>query len=181
MQDYIGFAEKNGVTLLNEGPCQFCGAQTTRGVHECLDIFNLGFQSIDFSQVQNHKYRFWIVDAHTLQHPEIHGRWNNHFHLTRLHLQFHLGVNWSYALSPKLSDHLNVYKQQHKDEQLTPPPCLHRGSITTTDILRVSEDAETCKTAIEKWAREVYQAWNEHHAVVEFIAKGFLERHPELR
>ncbi|MFZ1806223.1 MAG: DUF5946 family protein, partial [Cyclobacteriaceae bacterium] len=94
MQDYIALAEKNGVVLLDKGKCQFCGAHTQRGIHECLEIFNLGFQDIDFSNTENHIYRFWIVDAHTLQHPEIHGRWNNHFHLTRLHLIFKYDVQW---------------------------------------------------------------------------------------
>ena len=92
MQDYISFAEKNGVSLLDSGACQFCGAEVQRGVHECLEIFNLGFQQIDFSNPENHLYRFFIVDAHTLQHSEIHGRWNNHFHLTRLHLIFERNV-----------------------------------------------------------------------------------------
>lgn len=114
MQDYIDFAAKNGVVLQNTGSCQFCGAETERGVHECLEIFNLGFQQIDFSKSPNHLFRFLIVDAHTLQHPEIHGRWNNHFHLTRLHLIFEYRVQWNYALSPKLSDHLNQYKAHHE-------------------------------------------------------------------
>ncbi|WP_187388238.1 hypothetical protein [Seonamhaeicola marinus] len=30
------------------------------------------FQDIDFTQVENQLYRFLIVDAHTLQLPEIH-------------------------------------------------------------------------------------------------------------
>ena len=44
MQDYIDLAEKNGVKLVDFGNCQFCGAKTKRGIHECLEIFNLGFQ-----------------------------------------------------------------------------------------------------------------------------------------
>ena len=88
MQDYIDKAKKNGVTLLGNGRCQFCDAETTRGIHECVEIFSLGFQMIDYSKIDNHLYRFLTVDAHTLQHPEIHGRWNNHFHLTRQHLIF---------------------------------------------------------------------------------------------
>ena len=81
MQDYMAIAAKNGITLLANGKCQFCGAHTQRGVHECVELFNVGFQHLDFSKKENHFYRFLIVDAHTLQHSEIHGRWNNHFHL----------------------------------------------------------------------------------------------------
>ena len=175
MQDYIDLTEKNGVTLLDTGKCQFCGANTTREIHECLEIFNLGFQVIDFSNFDNHIYRFLIVDAHTLQHPEIHGRWNNHFHLTRLHLIFEYKIKWTYELSPKLSDYLNRYKAQRQDEYLTPPARFKRGSITTTDIKENSESEADCKDWIRKWAHEVYEKWNEHHGTVDKIAKGFLE------
>ncbi len=176
MHDYIDLAKKNGIALLNIGQCQFCGANTKRGVHECLDIFNLVFQEIDFSNVENHIYRFLIVDAHTLQHPEIHGRWNNHFHLSRLHLIFEYGIKWTYKLSPKLSDYLNKYKIHKQDEYLTPPELLKRGNITTTDIKAKSTNETDCKDLIKKWALEVYQNWNGHHDIVDNIAKGFLER-----
>ncbi len=175
MQDYIDLAEKNGVTLLASGKCQFCGANTKRGIHECLEIFNLGFQNIDFSQVENHLYRFLIVDAHTLQHPEIHGRWNNHFHLTRLHLVFKYDVKWTYKLSPKLSNYLNRYKANKPNEYLTPPEVLNRGKITTTDILENATNEAVCKALIVEWAMEVYNKWNTHHGVVDNIAKGFLD------
>lgn len=176
MQDYIELAEKNGVTLLDTGKCQFCGANTKRGIHECLEIFNLGFQEIDFSEIENHLYRFLIVDAHTLQHPEIHGRWNNHFHLSRLHLIFNYDVKWTYKLSPKLSDHLNQYKAKHLNEFLTPPTVLERGAITTTDVLKRSTDEEKCKNIITKWAKEVYAVWSDSHVVVDKVAKGFLNK-----
>ncbi|MEO9485477.1 MAG: DUF5946 family protein [Ekhidna sp.] len=174
MQDYVDLAEKNGVTLLDNGKCQFCGANTKRGIHECLEIFNLGFHQIDFANIENHIYRFLTVDAHTLQHPEIHGRWNNHFHLSRLHLIFKYDVKWSYKLSPKLSEYLNTYKAHKKDEYLTPPPILERGEITTTDILENSINEKRCKDLIKRWAQEVYDKWNVHHSVVDNIVKGFL-------
>lgn len=176
MQDYIDLAEKNGVTLLNDGRCQFCGADTKRGIHECLEIFTLGFQDIDFQNLENHFYRFLIVDAHTLQHPEIHGRWNNHFHLSRLHLIFQYEVKWTYKLSPLLSDHLNRYKANKEDEFLKPPELLKRGSITTADIKRKSIDDSECQELIKNWALEVYTKWSAHHNVADEIAKSFLNR-----
>ena len=176
MQDYIDLAKKNGVVLLDSGKCQFCGAKTKRGIHECLEIFNLGFQEIDFSNSKNHRYRFLIVDAHTLQHPEIHGRWNNHFHLSRLHLIFEYEINWTYEHSPKLSDYLNKYKLNKQDEYLVPPKVLERGNITTTDILQQSSTEGECKKLITKWAQEVYEVWSHSHDIVDEIAKGFLNR-----
>ena len=174
MQDYIDFAEKNGVTLLDHGKCQFCGANTKRGIHECLEIFSFGFPGIDFSTIGNHSYKFFIVDAHTLQHPEIHGRWNNHFHLSRLHLIFKYDTKWTYKLSTELSDCLNKYKVGKQDEYLTPPQALKRGKITTTDIIESSANLKDCKELIKKWALEVYDRWNTHHNVVDNIAREFL-------
>jgi hypothetical protein len=176
MQNYIDFAKKNGITLINTGKCQFCGANTQGGIHECIEIFNLGFQEIDFSNFKNHIYRFLIVDAHTLQHPEIHGRWSNHFHLTRLHLIFKYGIKWTYQLSPKLSDYLNKYKVLKQDEYLIPPEILERGNITTSDIKEKSNNPTDCKDLIEKWALEVYEKWKLNHDIIDNIAKGFLNK-----
>ncbi len=176
MQDYIDFARKNGFKLLDIGKCQFCGAKTKRGIHECLEIFNLEFYSIDFSISENHIYRFLIVDSHALQHPEIHGRWNNHFHLSRLHLIFKHNIKWTYKLSPKLSDYLNIYKLHKRDEYLTPPEVLKRGNITTTDIKEKLTNETECKDLIERWSLEVHNVWSNHHEVAENIAQGFLNK-----
>lgn len=175
MQNYIDFANKNDIILLAEGACQFCGAQTTRGVHECVEIFNLGFQKIDYSKTENHIYRFISVDAHTLQHPELHGRWNNHFHLSRQHLIFEYEVKWSYQLSTKLSDFLNQYKKNREKEILLPPKALSRGQITTTDVLNNSRSENDCQKMIVKWGKEVYGSWKEHFRSIDKIAIGFLD------
>lgn len=159
--------------MIDKGNCQFCGANTTRGIHECVEIFSLGFQEIDYSKPENHGYRFLSVDAHALQHPEIHGRWSNHFHLTRLHLIFAYKIEWNYSLSPKLSDYLNVYKENRKEEFLTSPEILKRGNITTTDILQNAENEAECQEIIRKWALEVYDSWSEHHARINDIAIVF--------
>lgn len=176
MQDYIDFAKKNGIVLQDHGKCQFCGANTKRGVHECLEIFNLGFQGMAYSNPEFHIYRFLIVDAHTLQHPEIHGRWSNHFHLSRLHLIFKYEVKWTYGLSPRLSDWLNQYKARRPEEYLDPPKALDRGNMTARDVLGKSTSEDKAKESIENWAAEVYAKWKAHHAVVDQIAKGFLGR-----
>ncbi len=173
MQDYIDFAAKNGVVLLDDGGCQFCGANTQRGVHECLEIANVGFSLVDYSMAENHQYRFFTVDAHALQHPEIHGRWSNHFHLTRLQLVLKYNVPWTYQLSPQLSDYLNKYKASRKEEYFQPPKAMHRGNVTTVEV-RQANDTEECKRLIESWAKEVYQQWQHYHHVVDRIAKGFL-------
>jgi len=175
MQDYIDIANKNGVTLYDNGKCQFCGADTSHGVHECVEIFSTGFQMIDYSKPENHFYRFLTVDAHTLQHPEIHGRWNNHFHLTRQHLIFHYQVYWNYDLSPKLSNYLNAYKANKSGGFLNPPGVLERGNITTTDVLNKAGNETDCQEMIMKWGKEVYNSWSRHHGIVDRIASGFIK------
>ncbi len=180
MQDYIGAAEKNGVTLYGKGKCQFCGANTTRGIHECVEIFSLGFELIDYSKSENHLYRFLSVDAHTLQHPEIHGRWNNHFHLLRQHLIFEYNVYWQYSLSPKLSEYLNKYKVDKQDEFLQPPEILERGQITTTDIRSNSKNGAECREMIQRWGMEVYISWKAHHALIDKIARGFINKNQNI-
>lgn len=176
MQGYLDIAEKKGIVLQAAGKCQFCGANTTRGIHECMEIFNLGFPHLDYSKKENHPYRFMSVDVHTLQHPEIHGRWNNHFHLSRLHLVFAHNVEWSYNLSPKLSDRLNAYKLEHPNEILPPPAIGERGGITVVDVLQGASSELESRKMVKKWAMEVYRSWRRHHPVVEPIAQDFLEK-----
>jgi hypothetical protein len=174
MQDFIDQANKNGVTLLDNGMCQFCGADYQRGVFECMDNYNNGLELLDFNKSENHLFRFLSVDAHALQHPEIHGRWNNHFHLTRLNLILDKKQTWNYKKSPMLSDYLNAYKLNRPNEFLTAPKPLKRGNMTAKDLAKANT-ANECVELIKKWANEVYQSWTANHLIVSQIADGFLE------
>jgi len=176
MQDFIDQAHKNGITLLDKGNCQFCGATYERGVFECMDHYNNGLEHLDFNNEENHLFRFLSVDAHALQHPEIHGRWSNHFHLTRLNLILDKKQTWHYKKSPLLSDYLNAYKLNRPHEFLAIPKPLERGKITTKDLSKVTTSSE-CIQLIKEWADEVYQAWRSNHSTVSQIADGFLEKH----
>jgi hypothetical protein len=173
MQNFTDQAAKNGVELLNQGKCQFCGADYQRGIFECMENYNSGLLFFDFNNPKFHLYRFLSVDAHALQHPEIHGRWSNHFHLTRLHLILEKKQTWDYNKSPLLSDYLNRYKSNKPNEFLKVPESLNRGKITAKDLIRVTT-AEDCAELIAKWATEVYDSWSSNHLVVSQIAEGFL-------
>ncbi len=173
MQDFVDQANKNGVPLLNKGKCQFCGADYQNGIFECMDNYNNGLEMIAFSKLENHIHRFLSVDAHALQHPEIHGRWSNHFHLTRLNLIFEKEVIWDYKKSPQLSNYLNNYKLNRPNELLNIPKPLERGSITAKD-LKEAKTANECEALIRKWAEEVYNAWSVNHTLVSEIAINFL-------
>jgi hypothetical protein len=175
MQDFIDQANKNGVTLLDNGMCQFCGADYQRGIFECMDNYNNGLEHLDFNDSENHLFRFLSVDAHALQHPEIHGRWSNHFHLTRLNFILDKKQTWDYKKSPMLSDYLNAYKLNRPNEFLAIPKPLERGNITAKDLTKVTTMDE-CVELIKKWANEVYQAWTTNHLLVSQIADGFIEK-----
>jgi hypothetical protein len=176
MQDFIDQAAKNDVVLLDRGKCQFCGADYQRGIFDCMENYNNGLVFLDFNDSKNHLFRFLSVDAHALQHPEIHGRWSNHFHLTRLHLILEKKQTWDYNKSPLLSDYLNRYKSNKPNEFLIAPESLNRGIITAKDLTNVTT-AEECAQLITKWADEVYHSWNSNHVTVAQIADGFLENY----
>ena len=174
MQDFIDQANKNSLTLLDKGRCQFCGADYQRGIYDCMDNYNNGLQLLDFTNPEHQISRFLSVDAHALQHPEIHGRWSNHFHLTRLNLILDKKQTWDYKKSPLLSDFLNDYKQNRPNEFLEVPKPLDRGKITAKDLTKATT-ADECVELIKKWADEVYQAWTGNHLLVSQIADGFIE------
>jgi hypothetical protein len=175
MQDFIEQANKNGVTLLDKGKCQFCCADYQKGIFDCMANYNNGLELLDFSNTKYHVSRFLSVDAHALQHPEIHGRWSNHFHLTRLNLILEKSVIWNYKKSPLLSDYLNEYKSGRPNEILIPPKPLERGNITAKDLMKATT-AEECVELIQNWAEEVYYAWRSNLSLVSQIADGFLNK-----
>jgi hypothetical protein len=172
MQNFIDQANKNGVALFDKGHCQFCGADYPRGIFDCMDNYNNGIELLDFNNADNHLFRFLSVDAHALQHPEIHGRWSNHFHLTRMNLILDKKQTWDYKKSPVLSDYLNDFKLNKSNEFLIVPKPLERGSITAKDLTG-STTTDECVDIIKNWANEVYQAWNANHSLVSQIADGF--------
>jgi hypothetical protein len=176
MQDFIDQARKNGVTLFDKGKCQFCGADYQKGIFDCMDNYNNGLDLLDFNNQEYHISRFLSVDAHALQHSEIHGRWSNHFHLTRLNLIFDKNIKWDYKISPILSDYLNEYKLNKPNEILDLPKPLARGNITAKDLLKLTK-ADDAVELIRKWADQVYYAWDSNHSLVSQIAVGFLNKH----
>jgi len=175
MQNFIDQAIKNGVILIDKGKCQFCGGIYQRGIFDCMDNYNNGLGILDLNNSQYHMSRFLSVDAHALQHPEIHGRWSNHFHLTRLNLILDKNQQWDYKKSPRLSDYLNEYKLSRPNELLILPKALERGKITAKDLMKATS-ADECVELIRKWANEVYYAWSANHSLVSQIAEGFLKQ-----
>lgn len=175
MQDFITYARRHGIELSKEGPCQFCGTKVRGGVFEChenvLHLSNL----LDFNNPTYYETRFLSVDAMALQHCELHGPWNNHIHLTRLYLIFENQIVWSYSKTPQLSIVINDYKRT-KSESLAPPPLQLRGNTTTSDLLEATS-ADEIVIKVRHWARDVFEAFSNHHSLVSDIAKSYLDRY----
>jgi hypothetical protein len=141
--------------------------------------YNNGLEMLDFNYPEYHVSRFLSVDAHALQHPEIHGRWSNHFHLTRLNLILDKELKWDYKKSPLLSDYLNKYKLTKPNEFLVIPEPLKRGTLTTKALIKATT-ANECVELIKKWAEEVYHVWSSNHSLVSHIAEGFISKNERL-
>ncbi|MFD0749822.1 DUF5946 family protein [Mucilaginibacter calamicampi] len=172
MQDWLSYAEKHGIKLLDNGPCQFCGAPVLNGVAECHQNVNHIAELLDYSDPANYTTRFLSVDALALQHCEVHGPWNNYIHFARLVLIFEKSVEWNYSLTPILSNAVNDYKR-NRSAVRTPPPKGERGEITTADILTASSPEE-CRTTVKEWAYSVYEAFYGYREDIEPIVANFL-------
>ena len=75
-----------------------------------------------------HIFRFPIVDAHSLQHPELHGRGSSEFHLARLVAVLVGGVASECSDSPRLSTVLDAHKAGVPNQRLVPPRTGKRGT-----------------------------------------------------
>ncbi len=175
MQYFPSPVTRKNIKLKNTGPCQFCGAQMAKGVLECVSIYEQAFQLFDLSDQQSLGYRFLSVDAHALQHPEIHGHWSSHFHLTRLHLMLKLQVEWNYRQSVQLNHYLNQFQLDRRNKYLVLPPAGMRGTITAKEVFSTA-DVEVCKRRINKWACQVYDAWSANHDRITGMATDFLQK-----
>lgn len=174
MKTFVEQAEKNGVELFNTGSCQFCGAALSKGVFECFNIYSHALGLVDLGDPKYHTPRFLSVDAHALQHPEVHGRWNNHLHLTRLHLIIDRKFRWDYQKTPMLSSVLNKYKEGKENEYIKPPIVGMRGHVNVAHLKGINS-AEELVAIIDKWALNTYTSYSYYHNLVSVIADKFLK------
>ena len=63
--------------------CPYCKAVVPGGVEGCVSLFN-EILLLDYSNPEYGSVHLFTVDAHPLQHSEIHGKKNNAYHLLRL-------------------------------------------------------------------------------------------------
>lgn len=138
--------------------CHICGASITDGLKGCFEQFaELGTKS--YVNPNYGRSYFYGVDAHALQHPEIHGKKNNAAHLLRL--------CWLFAYDQHEQSHLvpkwwQQYLSRAEIPILEPPLFKQRGNITIATILQAQNDEEHLQL-MRDWAESVYQAWQAHH------------------
>jgi len=140
--------------------CLCCGADIIGGLPACVELFaELG--ALRYTDPAYAAPTLYGVDAHALQHPEIHGKKNNAAHLLRLHWLFSRGEIARVGDIPRWwHDWLN-----DGDIPILEPP-RHRGDLTVMDVA-VAHCADDFARLMEAWARSVYAAWGEHHAWAE--------------
>ncbi|MBR7799746.1 DUF5946 family protein [Undibacterium fentianense] len=181
MQKWLEQAAKNELEVLEDGLCQLCGAETLHGLTECVETAGHLTHKVSHAVGIEKMTIFLCVDAHALTHMEIHGRWNNHFHLARLHLILVQHVQWCYDYSSMLSEVVDTYKIGREQEYIRPISSQNRPKITVTDI-DASQDDEDYIDLVWRWAYEVYTALPEGHAIAADIAHQFIQKfHPELQ
>ena len=172
MQNFREQARKNGVMIMDTGPCQFCGAAVTGGVEACLQLASAG-ENGDHAALQNSGTLFLAVDAHALQHAEIHGPWNNAIHLLRQHLMLERRIAWRYEKTPVLSNFLKDYRQRLDAKVPASPPLGQRGALTAADVARAATPDEYA-ALVRQWAEAVYAAFAAYHPWARGLADEML-------
>jgi hypothetical protein len=137
--------------------CPYCKAIVPGGVEGCVSLFN-EILLLDYSNPEYGSVHLFSVDAHPLQHPEIHGKKNNAYHLLRLcWLLEHNG-------NPKLGQSLrwlqNYFNGMPELPKLTPPP--DRGKMTVVDFHK-AKDAKEHAELVRQWGISVWEAWKDYH------------------
>jgi hypothetical protein len=175
MQEWQEQAFKNNLVILAEGECQLCGAKTNKNLFECVEKTSFLTHKLNHELGIKHMTIFLCVDAHALQHSEIHGRWNNHFHLTRLNLILLEKIQWSYKFSPILSNVIDSYKIKHSDEIIITPELKRRGLTMITDVERSTSDKGYINL-VNKWATDVFESFHSGHKIAQQISDLFIKK-----
>ena len=137
--------------------CQLCGTPVAEGVKGCWELA-AALLIREYPDGLVGGATFYGVDAHALQHPEIHGKKNNAAHLLHLYWIFEHHQEARVGTVPR-------WWQQYLQGSSTIPrldPPQDRGRITVADVVAATS-AHAAAVLMEQWARSVYAAWHVHH------------------
>ncbi len=180
MPKWLEQAIKNDVEILEDGQCQLCGSDTLHGITECVATAAKLVHRLSHEKGVQQKTIFLCIDAHALQHPQIHGRWNNHFHLARLHLIVHEKVQWTYDDSEILNLVLDAYKLKHAQEFIPEPELGARPRLTVIDVDACHSEDDYI-AMVWQWAEQVHADYAASHDVAHRLATLFYQHKPLRR
>jgi DNA relaxase NicK len=84
-------------------------------------------------------------------------------------------IKWEYAYSQVLSEVVDAYKKEHKDERIQPSKREERGKVNVYDVEQADIDEAYVKT-VNAWALAVYESYRSGHQISKDIADKFKER-----
>lgn len=150
--------------------CEDCGANVEQGKAGCLQIFE-EILAREFSDYRYGKIHRLTVDSYSLQHPDAYMRSGKSFaaHLTGMcaALEYEDTLTLNRAVQKWLSTNPKIDKPVHLPNQ--------RGTLTITYI-HSAADADEHTKRVREWARDVWNAWSEHHNLArELIGKATTE------
>lgn len=143
----------------SSGVCEDCGAVVSEGRAGCLKIFEEIIER-EFSDYRYGRDHRLTVDAYALQHPDKYMRSGKSFaaHLTGMRA----------ALEDEDAPALNrlVQKWLSTNPRIDKPARIpeRRGSLTVMYV-RAAADADEHVKRVREWARDVWGAWADHHAL----------------
>ncbi|MFC1790885.1 DUF5946 family protein [Gemmatimonadota bacterium] len=138
--------------------CPECGAEGVGGTEGC----NAVFQEVvgrEFSQMELFQVHRLTVDTYSFQHP------SQYMKSAKSAVAHLTGMCWAMEgtddplVAKAVSRFLDGNPKFHRPE---PPPPLARGSLTITHI-HSAPDSAAHVARVREWAREVWEAWGEHH------------------
>jgi len=119
------------------------------------EVLSRGYSDFRYARSDN-----FVTDTYAVTHvghPEPRTIQSAAVHLMALYVQIELGKSNQYALK------LMQVATQHTYHWLTAPDNF--GAISIVDI-HAAPDPDTHHQLVDQWARQVWQAWQPHHAQV---------------
>jgi hypothetical protein len=137
--------------------CEGCGAIKSNGKAGCRELFEEVIAR-EFSDYRYGRIHRLTVDAYSLQHPDAYMRSAKSFaaHLTGMCAAFEYE-------SPSVINQV-VQKWLSTNPKIEKPVQLpqRRGDIGISHV-RDAGDADEHVKRVREWARDVWEAWVEHH------------------
>ena len=155
--------------------CSCCDATPLAGFENCRAMFNAVLER-EYRDPAFGQAHLLTVDAFCLQHSEQCGPRSNAFHLMRLCWLLEHGGNPSIR---QVRGEDRAFRQAREESlrhfPFLEPPAV-RGALTVVSILEASA-AEEHTERVRAWARDVWEAWSEHHPWAREQATRWFDRH----